>query len=51
MNKTSFYTISIAIIFAGCQKPKDHVELSGKITNPNSDKFTITNPIMATKKK
>ena len=44
MNKTSFYTISIAIILAGCQKPKDHVELSGNITNPNSDKITITNP-------
>lgn len=44
MNKTLFYTISIAIILVGCQKPKDHVELTGKITNPSSDKITITNP-------
>ena len=44
MNKTLFYIASIAIILSGCQKPKDHVELSGKITNPNSDKITITNP-------
>lgn len=43
MKKAIFFTIVLTVLLSGCQKPKDHVALSGKITNPNSDKITIVN--------
>ena len=39
------YSLSLFIVISifGCQKPKDYVELSGKITNPNSDSIVVSN--------
>ena len=33
----------IPVVILGCQKPKDYAELSGKITNPNSQQITLSN--------
>lgn len=44
MKKIFSPAIIVAILLASCQKPKDHVELYGKISHPNSDKITISNP-------
>jgi thiol-disulfide isomerase/thioredoxin len=43
MKKNLFSTIFIIVLFASCQKPKDHVVLTGKITHKNSNKITISN--------
>ena len=43
MNNTYAFTFFIKLLIIGCQNPKDHVELSGKITNPNSDSIVISN--------
>ena len=31
------------MVILGCQKPKDYAELSGKITNPNSQQIILSN--------
>lgn len=33
----------VSVVILGCQKPKDYAELSGKITNPNSQQIILSN--------
>ena len=43
MKITYIYMLLIPVVILGCQKPKDYAELSGKITNPNSQQITLSN--------
>lgn len=43
MKITYIYMLLFPVVILGCQKPKDYAELSGKITNPNSQQITLSN--------
>lgn len=43
MNNSYAFIFFIALLIIGCQNPKDHVELSGKIIDQNSDSIVLSN--------
>jgi thiol-disulfide isomerase/thioredoxin len=43
MNNSYAFIFFIALLIIGCQNPKDHVELSGKIIDQNSDSIVVSN--------